>query len=258
MKLYKESLKMHLKTHLEHRTSFTIAFLSQFLVFFTYYFTILALFNRFDNISGYTLYEVLLTFAVIQFGFSVNEMFGRGIDLFDQLIVDGSFDRLLLRPQSILLQVLCSKADFIKLSRTLQSIIVLIIALVKLDISWTILKVITLILMLIGSVTIFFAIFLLMASFCFVTVQGLEVRNVFTDGGKHMAQYPIGIFKKGFVFIFTYIIPYAFVNYYPLLYFIGKSNNILYCFSPLIVFLFLIPAFFAFKLGMKRYASTGS
>ena len=49
-----------------------------------------------------------------------------------------------------------------------------------------------------------------MAAYCFVTIKGLEVRNVFTDGGKHMAQYPIGIFRKGIVIIFTFIIPIIF------------------------------------------------
>ena len=73
--------------------------------------------------------------------------------------------------------------------------------------------------MIISSILIFLSIFILAAAYCFITVKGLEVRNVFTDGGKHMAQYPIGIFRKGFIFFFTYIIPFGFVNYYPLLYF---------------------------------------
>jgi ABC-2 type transport system permease protein len=156
------------------------------------------------------------------------------------------------------LQVLCSKADLVKLSRILQAVVVLIIAILNLNIYWNIYKIITLILMLFSSIIIFFAIFLLMASYCFVTVQGLEVRNLFTDGGKHMAQYPIGIFKKGFVFIFTFIIPFAFINYYPLLYLLGRTDNKLYIFSPLLVLLFLIPAFLSFKLGMKKYSSVGS
>ena len=96
------------------------------------------------------------------------------------------------------------------------------------------------------------------ASYCFFTVQGLEVRNVFTDGGKHMAQYPIGVFSKGFVYFFTFIIPYAFVNYYPLLFFLGRKSSILYAFSPLLVFLYLIPSIVTFYLGMKRYSSVGS
>ncbi|UKI57674.1 MAG: ABC transporter permease [Clostridium sp.] len=114
----------------------------------------------------------------------MNELFARGIDAFDKLIIDGSFDRLLLRPQNILLQVLCSKFDFVKFSRVFQSIIVFIIALSNLDIKWNIIKVISLILMCIASIIVFFSVFLLMASYCFITVQGLEVRNLFTDGGK--------------------------------------------------------------------------
>ena len=258
MKIYFKSLAMHLKGELEYRVNFILSFLSQILVFFTYYFVILALFTKFDHIKGFSLYEVLLCFSVIQFGFSFNEVFARGIDHFDHLIIGGSFDRLLLRPQNIILQVLCSDSDFVKVSRVIQAIIVLIISLCHLSISWNFMRVITLLLMLMSSCVIFFGIFLMAASYCFFTVQGLEVRNVFTDGGKHMAQYPIGVFSKGFVLFFTYIIPYAFVNYYPLLYFLGRTDNIWYSISPLFVILYLIPCILVFYWGMKRYASVGS
>ena len=258
MKIYFKSLEMHLKGELEYRVNFILSFLSQVLVFFTYYFIIIALFTKFDHIKGFTMYEVLLCFSIIQFGFSFNEVFARGIDRFDELIIQGEFDRLLLRPRNIILQILCSDSDFVKASRLIQSIIVLGIAVFHLKIKWSLLKVITLLLMLFSSCIIFFGIFLVAASYCFFTVQGLEVRNVFTDGGKHMAQYPIGVFSKGFVWFFTFIIPYAFVNYYPLLYFLEKTSSVFYAFSPLLVILYLIPSFFTFYLGMKRYSSVGS
>ena len=257
MKLYIESLKMHFKSILEYKASFIISFISQFLIFFSYYFIILALFNKFDNIKGFSVYEVLLTFSIIQFGYSFNEVFARGVDRFDDLIVDGSFDRLLLRPRSIILQVLCSQVELVKLSRLLQAAIIFFIAISYLDIEFSVLKVICLILMIISSIAIFFSVFLTMASYCFFTIQALEVRNLFTDGGKHMAQYPIGVFNKGFIIFFTIIIPYAFVNYYPLLYVLGKSNNIFYMLSPLIVFIYLIPCFIIFNIGSKRYQSVG-
>lgn len=258
MKLYIESLKMHFKSTIEYKTSFILGFLSQFLVFFTYYFIILALFSKFSNIKGFTVYEVLLTFSIINFGYSTNEFLARGIDTFDNLIIDGSFDRILLRPRNILLSVLCSNINFVKISRILQSIIVFIIAISNLDINWNITKIICLVLMFISSIIVFFSIFLLMASYCFLTVQALEVRNIFTDGGKNIAKYPMGIYKKGVLLFFTYIIPFALVNYYPLLYLLGKSNNIFYAYSPLIVLLYLIPAFLSFKWGIKKYTSTGS
>ena len=133
MKLYIESLKMHFKSLLEYRVSFVVGFFSQFLIFFTYYFIIIALFTKFDNIKGFTLYEVLLTFSIIQFGFSVNEFLARGVDTFETLIIDGSLDRLLVRPRNILLQVLCSKADFVKISRILQAIVILFISFILWD-----------------------------------------------------------------------------------------------------------------------------
>lgn len=258
MKYYFRALSLHLKSELEYRTSFIFSFISQILVFFSYYFVILSLFTKFSNIKGFTLYEVLLCFSIIQFGYSFNEVFARGLDKFDNLIIQGGFDRLLLRPKSIIIQVLYNESDFVKMSRIIHALIILVIALVNLKVEWSILKVICLLLMIISGILIFFSIFLLAASYCFITVQGLEVRNVFTDGGKHMSQYPIGIFSKGFIFFFTFIIPYAFVNYYPLLYIIGKSNNILYAFSPLLLFVYLIPCIIIFYLGVKRYGSVGS
>lgn len=258
MKIYLDYLKLHLKSIMEYKLSFILSLISQIFVFFTYYFLIIALFQKFNNLQGYNIYEVLLTFSIIHFGFSMNETFARGIDQFDALIIDGSFDRLLLRPRNILLQVVGYQIDYTKLARVIQSIIIMIVALIKLDINWSILKVITLVLMLMSSIAIFFGIFLLAASYCFMTVQGLEVRNVFTDGGKNTAQYPIGIFNKYFVKIFTYIIPYALVNYYPLMYFVDKVDKVYYGFLPIIVLLYLIPCFLIFNKGSKNYLSTGS
>ena len=258
VKLYIESFKNNIKSQLEYKSSFIMNSISQFFVFFTYYFIIIALFNRFNNIKGFSVYEVLLSFSIIQFGFSFNETFFRGIDKFEDLIIGGSLDRFLVRPQGILFQVLCTKIDFIKVFRILQSLVVMVIALINLDIVWNISKVIVLLFMLIASVLIFFGLFVLTASYCFITIQGLEVKNLFTDGGKNLAQYPISIYRKGVVFFFTFIIPYGFINYYPLLYFIDKSENILYMFSPLLVLVFLVPCLLSFKIGMKHYNSAGS
>lgn len=258
MKFYFKSLLLHLKSLLEYKSSFIASFFSQILVFFSYYFVIIALFSKFDNIKGYTLYEVLLCFGVIQFGYAFCESFARGMDKFDNIIINGEFDRILLRPKNIIIQVLCYDSDYTKVSRLIQSIIVLIIAIIKLNINWTLLKIITLVLMLLSAIIIFLSIFLLAAAYCFITIQGLEVRNVFTAGGKHMAQYPIGIFKKGFVYFFTFIIPYAFVNYYPLMYVLGKNNNLLYALSPLLVIVYLFPCLIIFYKGTKRYSSIGS
>ena len=50
------------------------------------YFTIICLFENFSDIKGFTLYEVLLCFGVIQFGYAFCESFARGMDNFDKII----------------------------------------------------------------------------------------------------------------------------------------------------------------------------
>ena len=80
-------MKLKLKSQLEYRLSFILTFISQIGVFFTYYFMTVALFQRFDNIKGFTLYEVLLCFSIIHFGFAFNETFFRGVDKFDKFII---------------------------------------------------------------------------------------------------------------------------------------------------------------------------
>lgn len=258
VKLYIESFKLNIKKELEYKSSFIMNAISQFFLFFTSYFIIIGLFEKFSNIKGFTLYEVLLCFSIIHLGFAFNETFFRGIDKFETFIIRGELDRLLVRPRGILLQVLCSEIDFVKIFRILQCLIIMIIALFKLNIVWNTYKILTLLLMIISSIFIFFSIFILTASYCFITIQGLEVKNVLTDGGKNLAQYPISIYRKSIVFIFTFIIPYAFINYYPLLYFLDKKDNILYMLSPLLVIVFLIPCLLSFKIGLKHYNSTGS
>lgn len=256
--LYFKMFNLKVKEQLEYRTSFILSLIGQLFTFFTYYFTILIMYERFSNIAGFTKYEILLTFGIIFFGFSFIEVFFRGIDRFEDLIISGELDRLLVRPQNVLLQACVSQVDFVKILRLIQAFIVIIVAAVKLDITWTIGKIIVLILMAISSVTLFLGLFILMASYCFITVQGLEVKNLVLDGGKYLSEYPISIYPKKVMKFLTFVIPYGVVNYYPLLYLLGKSEKVIYAFSPLVSFVFLIPCVIAFYIGLKHYSSTGS
>ena len=139
-----------------------------------------------------------------------------------------------------------------------KPILIINMVLNNLNINWEISKVITLIFMIISSTVIYFGIFTLTATYCFFTTQGLEIRNLIADGGKYMAQYPIGVFSKTFIWLFTFIIPYGCVNYYPLLYLLGKTNKQIYMYSPLITILYLIPCILIFHAGVKKYSSVGS
>lgn len=260
MRLYMKYLAILFKSQMEYRTSFWLLSLGQFFVSFTAFAATFFLFERFGNIKGWTFFEVALCFAIIHIAFSITECFARGFDSFSRLVSTGDFDRVLVRPRITIVQVMGSRFEFTRVGRLLQGVGVLIWSLINLSIDWDILKVITLVLMIISGIFIFTGIFILAATLCFWTIQGIEVANIFTDGGREMSQYPLDIYKKWITRFFTFIIPFGCVNYFPLMYILDKveKGNILYMLLPLYGIVFIIPCLMIWRIGVRHYRSTGS
>jgi len=53
-------------------------------------------------------------------------------------------------------------------------------------------------------------------------------------------------------------IPYALVQYYPLLYLLGRRSDWYLPFLPLLALWFLVPCLLAFNAGVRHYQSSGS
>ena len=260
MKLYLKYFSIHLRSVMQYKTSFFLTAIGQGMTSFFSFLSMYFLFNRFGSINGYTLNEVLLCFSTIFMAFALAECFGRGFDSFSGIISNGEFDRIMVRPRNEVLQVIGSRIELTRIGRLLQALIIFIYVFRTSSIVWSTDKIITLILMLVGGVCLFFGLFMIYASICFFTLEGLEFMNIFTDGGRELAQYPLDIYKKWVVKFFTFVVPLAFVNYYPFLYIIGKNNGYgaLYMFSPILSVLFLVPSYFLWRFGVRHYKSTGS
>lgn len=260
MRLFGKYIWILFKSQMQYRTSFILLSLGQFLVPFSVFAGLYFLFARFGQIKGFSFYEIGLCFAVIQIAFGINECFARGFDSFSSLVSGGDFDRLLVRPRSTVLQVLGSKFEFTRVGRLIQSGVVLIWVLFNLSINWDVGKICILILMIISGVFIFTGIFILAATMCFWTIESIELANIFTDGGREMAQYPLNIYKKWVTRFFTFVIPFGCANYLPLMYLIGKRSGpeFLYMCLPLAGILFILPCVIIWQFGVRHYRSTGS
>jgi ABC-2 type transport system permease protein len=256
--LYGKYFSIHLKSRMQYKTSFFLTAVSQFMTSFSVFLSIRFMFARFNRVDDFTYTEVLLCFAVVLMAFSLAECFVRGFDTFSVMISDGEFDRIMVRPRSPIFQVLASKIEFTRIGRLSQAIIVFAYAIPASGINWTFGKVITLLLMLVSGFAVFSGLFIIYASFCFFTIEGLEFMNIFTDGGREFGSYPLSIYGEGILKFFTYIIPTALFQYYPFLYLVGRSDNRLYMFLPLAGILFLIPCYCFWRFGLRHYKSTGS
>ncbi|MEG0774985.1 ABC-2 family transporter protein [Clostridium sp.] len=260
MRLYLKYFSIHLRSAMEYKTSFILTAIGQGLTTFFSFLTMYFLFQRFGSIKGYTFNEVLLCFSTIFMSFALAECFGRGFDAFSGIISNGEFDRIMVRPQNEMLQVLGSRIELSRIGRLIQALIVFVYGIVTCGVFWNAEKILTLILMILGGIILFFSFFMIYASICFFTIEGLEFMNIFTDGGRELAQYPLDIYKEWVLKFFTFVVPLAFINYYPFLFLIDKydGSKFFYMLSPLIAFLFTIPSYIFWRIGVRHYTSTGS
>lgn len=258
IKLYGHYVMIHVRSMMQYKMSFLLSVLGQFLVSFNIFLGIFLMFQRFSNVEGFSYSEVLLCFSVMLMEFSLAESFARGFDNFPSLVKSGEFDRVLVRPRGTIIQVLGSKFELTRCGRMVQSIVMFIYGINKSGIEWNGCKILTVIFMLLGGTALFAGLFLIYASLSFFTLDGLEFMNVFTDGAREYGKYPVGVYGKRLLRLCTFVIPYALVQYYPLLYLIGRRQNVVWVFIPLLALLFLIPCYALWKFGVRKYQSSGS
>ncbi len=256
--LYLRYVSMNIRSMMQYKTSFFLTALGQFLVSFNVFLGILVMFQRFHTVEGFTYSEVLLCFSVMLLEFSLAEMFARGFDTFSGTVRTGEFDRILVRPQNEILQVLGSKFEFTRIGRMLQAIVIFVYGVIKCDVNWDFTKVLTVLFMLIGGTVVFASLFTIYAALCFFTLDGLEFMNIFTDGAREFGKYPLGIYGEKMLLFTTFFVPYALIQYYPLLYILERRTSIIYMFLPLCACLFAIPALLLWKFGVRHYKSSGS
>lgn len=258
MKVYFHLIAVNIKSQMQYRLSFFLTTVGQFITAFTYFWGLYFLLDKVNAVDDFSYGQVFLCFAVIILSFSVGELVGAGFAVFPRLLGNGEFDRAMLRPKNVLLQVLVSHMDFTRFGLLAQAIFVLCIAVPSSGILWNWQKAFTLFLMILCGSILYFSFFFLKASLTFFTTASLEFMNILTYGTRQFGKYPFSVYGDGVLKFLTFVIPLALIQYYPLLYLLDRETSPVYMILPVLSLLFLIPCYAVFKLGIRKYKSTGS
>lgn len=257
IKLYFRFLAVHMKSAMAYKASFFLTCLGQMLISLNVYLGVVFLLDRFGTVGGYALPELTLCYGCVLLASSLASCFGRGFDVFDRLLSQAQFDRILVRPRGLVFQVLCQEMKPTVAARVLQGVLMLAYGIQAGEILWTAGRVLTVIAMVLCGAAVFFGVYLLTAALCFFTLQGLEVMNIFTNGIQEYGKYPFDIYGKGALWLLTVLVPMALVQYWPLQYLLGRGPGWYGC-LPLAALLFLLPSGAAWRSGVAHYRSTGS
>ena len=226
LNIYRRLISISIRGQLQYRVSFVFDILATAMITALGFGTIALVLQRFDNIAGWTVYEVAFLFGMAESAFGIIDMIFSGFDppYFGRRVRLGSFDQLLLRPVNLIAQVLGSEFVLRRLGRIIQGSIILIISLSNLEIQWTTVKILLLPVVFMSLVIFFGGLFIVGAALSFWTIESLEAVNIFTYGGTEMMQYPWDIYPNLMRAFFTYILPAIFLLYYPALYILDKPD----------------------------------
>jgi ABC-2 type transport system permease protein len=262
--LYRRLVALQIRAQLRYRASVLIDIGTLAIVTALEFTAILLYFNRFHTIVGWHVGEVTLLAAFVALGASLADTIGAGLDAFDEVIRRGEFDRVLLRPVNTFVQILGSDVRLRKLGRVASGLALFALALHLLPgWHWTPLKLLVIPLGILTNVGIFLGILLLGATLCFWTIETTELVNIPFDGGREMMNYPLTIYNGTLQGVFLFVVPLAFGAFLPTCYILDRPLPFglpawVVFLGPGVALAFFAVALALWRLGTRRYQSTGS
>lgn len=263
-RLYRRLIAMQIRSQLQYKANVLVDIVTYFCVTGLEFLTTLLYFVPFPTLLGWDVGEVALLAAITSFSFGLAELFGAGLDVFEEIIRRGEFDRVLLRPVQALILVASGEFRLRRLGRLTQGVLGFVFALVLLHgIRLTLLKLLALLLGIVSGSLIFISILLLGATMCFWTVQTTELTNILYYGGREMLSYPISIYNQAIQGILLFVFPLAFGTYLSTCYLLDRSLPLglptwVAFLSPPVALAFAGIAIWVWGFGVRHYESTGS
>lgn len=260
--VYCRLVAARVRSQLQYRTSFALDVVGVFLVSFLDFAAILIIFKNVTALGGWTVQEVALLYGISGLAFALTDMVVGDLALLVQQIREGTFDLVLIRPRGTLFQVVTTEFQIRRLGRLVQAVAVLVYALTRLHVDWTVGRVVMLPVSIVASTAIFAAVWVAAICIVFWSVEGSESANTFTHGGSFFSQYPINVYETWLRRLFAFVIPMAFVAYFPALYILGKPDPLglpqwlQYC-SPVVAAAACVVAGLVWRFAVRHYRSGG-
>ena len=271
LKLYARFIVVHMKSQMEYRIGF---FMDHFILILYYsitYMGVWIILNKFHSVAGWSFYEVLLLFNLNLFSYSVSSLFfGFGsMRRVETMIQQGTFDSMLIYPLNPFLHVVFKQFGHTYFAHIALCIAVFFICFEKLNIIWSFTNVLWFSLVSIGGAMIQAAVMIFTGTMNFWFIRSTTAIDTSIQVMKTFVDYPITIYEKWVQIILTFIIPYAFITFYPVEHFLNKFGPSLFygiaLFDPLFQFgtpvVGVVSFLFSYTLwnfGINRYQSTGS
>jgi ABC-2 type transport system permease protein len=223
-RIYARIQVLNLRAQLEYKADFWIGVVGVALLYGAGLVFVWALFGRVPRVAGWSLWEVAFLYALAIIPRGLVLLLADGPWRLRHLVNSGEFDRLLLRPLSPALQVATQLSSLYGLGTVALGVVILLRAVAELRPAWHAGHLLFLCAALLGATLLIAA--LDFATHCIVFWQPAShsAFPVLVGNLIEFAKFPLTLYGQAVQLALTWLLPIAFVSYYPSLVLLGKPQ----------------------------------
>ena len=260
---YYQYWRINLLTMVEYRANFFMWFGFTIVYHGTALGALWVTLHVFPSMNGWDFREMAFLYAVWMLAHEFHNTFFFTIVNVPEYVREGRFDRFLVRPQDTLFQALTVPSQIFP-DGLLLAIVYFIIAVRFSGVHAGLAFALLVPPIIVGGALIDLGISLVVATLSFWFVRVDTLRWVVMSLEQDFTRYPISIYTRGVRVLLSFVLPFAFMNYFPAAYFLHKTNLGLSispaagAFTPLVGAVWIAVAYTFWRFGLHHYQGTGS
>lgn len=256
--LMAEYFKNYMKTRLTYRSDFWIEVLSDLLMNGLNLFFILVVFGQTDLLGGWNREQILFIYGFFMIPYGLFGTFFSLWNFSERYIVKGEMDRILTRPAYNLWQIMLENIDPSSLFSSLAGAVVMGYAWVELGLTWQWYDPLVFVLLVVGAVLVYGGVYVTMAATAFYSDAPTGIMPLMYNISNY-GRYPVTIYNRLLRNVLTWLLPFAFVGFYPSAYFLDRENWLGYALlTPVMGIIFFSISLTVWNVGVRRYRGAGS
>lgn len=257
------SARLSIQSCIEYPIAFIGWLISNPIQFLVGFATIKFVVMEFDTIAGWNFKELAFLYGVSILSHGLSVIFFTKTWYMGWTIIHGEMDRLRLRPMNTLFQFLVGELNFVGFTDLIPGIILFVYGCISVDFKWTLYNTAAMICTIVGATLLRGAVYLALGSITFWSKSPMHISGFLQELFNRTNMYPLSMYPRAVQFVFTFILPFSWICFYPAAEFMGKDSLIslpwgmAFITLALGVVLFMI-ACRIFSAGFKQYESAGS
>lgn len=258
LRIYRKILAQDLKSKMSYRADFIISTIGMIFTNIAGFVSFWILFKNFSSIDGWGYYEILFLYGFSLISLTpVQCLFDNNWSL-RNYVYSGDFIKYCFRPINLFFYYQSEVFDVKGLGQLAFGVVTLAYSWIKLGLGFSPLMLLKVIVFLITASLVMIALQNAAAATCFWIVNSFYILDL-TLKFKDYAKYPVTIFSPVFRFIFTFLMPIAFIAYYPSLVILRPDVvPLLSWLSPIFGIVFFFLSYKLWMFGAMKYSGTGS